>query len=81
VTPDQWQAEAAMLVVALAGIEEPRAFDLVQAQRLGSNDARPYCVLCDVEARTTAGPIHHASDCPWRVARELAEDPDRTPRT
>jgi len=77
-TPEQWQAEAAMVVVALAGIEEPRAFASSQDS---SHSLMPYCVLCDVEARTTAGPIHHASDCPWRVARELVEDPDHTPRT
>jgi hypothetical protein len=76
-TPDQWQAEAAMVVVALAGIEEPRAFEL---KGTGAH-INPYCVLCNEEARTTAGPIHHAADCPWRVARELATDPDHTPRT
>jgi len=67
-TPEAWDGEAAALVVALAGIEEPVAWH---------HSGRRYCVICDEESRTQLGQVPHNSDCLWRHAQWLMDEARR----
>jgi hypothetical protein len=67
--PETWDGEAAALVAALAGIDEPIAWH--------ASAKRRYCVLCEEESRTHLGLVPHNSDCLWKHAQWLMNDPRR----